>query len=222
MKNYWLEHLIEKEDLDLPWDPTRIRSLKSLIKPAAQFSVDLDRHVGPLSLLDYGFILQDHRDGSCDQDKITSWVYAGLLRKAVQDTNAIAILRSKSLWSQAPNLWRSLFETEVVCHYIEVRSSDDHLACRYMIHSMLRKTFRQWEEFNETCRRLGKENEYSAEEIRLRKDLYQKEFGEKWGDCAWTHKPKHSTFERIAQPPTLTRSSTALRAMKFTQPLEKT
>ena len=103
------------------------------------------------------------------RDKIRSWVYAGLLRKSVQDANAVAILRSKSLWGQALNLWRSLFETEVVCHYIGDRSSEDHLACRYVIHSVLRKTFRCWEAFNETCRRLGKEADYSPEEIQLPK-----------------------------------------------------
>ena len=199
MKNHLLEYVIEKDNLDFPWDPTRVHLLESLVKPTAQFSVELDGHLDPLSIFDYGPVVQDHRNGSCDQAKIRSWVYADMLRKAVQDANAVAILRSKSLWGQALNLWRYLFETEVVCHYIGDRSSEDHLACRYVIHSVLRKTFLRWEEFNETCRRLGKEADYSPEEIQLRKDVYREEFGERRGDYAWTRKRKHDSFKKIAQ-----------------------
>ena len=199
MKNHLLEYVIEKDNLDLQWDPTHVHLLESLVKTTAQFSVELDGHFDPPSIIDYGPVVQDHRTGSCDQDKIRSWVYAGLLRKAVQDANAVAILRSKSLWGQALNLWRSLFETEVVCHYIGDRSSDDHMACRYAIHSIIRPTVRRWEEFNETCRRRGKPEHYSPEKIELRKGVYREQFGEQPGDYAWTKEPAHRTFEKIAQ-----------------------
>ncbi|MCY4086143.1 MAG: DUF5677 domain-containing protein [Actinomycetia bacterium] len=121
------------------------------------------------------------------------------MRKAVEESNAVALLRSKSLWSQALNLWRSLFETEVVCHYIGNSPLDDHLACRFAIHSMLRKTVRRWEAVNETCLRCGKEEEYSIDEIQLRKDVYQKEFGDDTGGYAWTSKETHTSFRRIAK-----------------------
>ena len=199
MKNYWLEYIVEKDNLDLPWDPARVRSLESMVKPTAQFSVDLDDHFGQRSILDYGRLIHSHKSGSCDQDKVRAWVYSSLLRKAVQDANAVALLRSKSLWNQALNLWRSLFETEVVCNYIGNSSLGDHLACRYVIHSKLRKSFRRWEQFNETCRRLGKDEEYSAAEIQIQKDAYREEFEDQRGDYAWTRKRNHDTFEKIAQ-----------------------
>ena len=199
MKNHLLEYVIEKDNLDLPWDPTRVHLLESVVKPTAQFSVELDGHLGPLSIVDYGPVVQDHRNGSCDQDKVRAWVYADLLRKAVQDANAVALLTSKSLWSQALNLWRSLFETEVVCHYIGDSSSDDHVACRYAIHSIIRPTVRRWEEFNETCRRRGKREHYTPEQIELRKGVYREQFGKRPGDYAWTKEPTHRTFEKIAQ-----------------------
>ena len=199
MKNYWLDYLLKNENKDLLWDLTHVRLVKSLVKSTVQFSVDLDGHFGRPPIFAYGSIVQDHRNGSCDQDKVRAWVYADLLRKAVQDANAVALLRSKSLWSQALNLWRSLFETEVVCHYIGDRSSDDHVACLYAIHSIIRPTVRRSEEFNETCRRRGKREHYSSEEIELRKGVYREQFGKQPGDYAWTKEPTHKTFEKIAQ-----------------------
>ena len=121
-----------------------------------------------------------------------------LLRKAVQDANAVALLRSTNLTSQALNLWRSLFETDVICQFIgEMSLKDPHLNCSYAIHSIIRPTVRRWEEFNETCRRQGKPAHYSTEEIEYRKRVYREQFGEWKGDFKWTC--QHNTFEEIAQ-----------------------
>ena len=45
MKNYWLERVLEKENTVLPWDLTRVHLLESLIRPTAQFGVELENHL---------------------------------------------------------------------------------------------------------------------------------------------------------------------------------
>ena len=199
MKNYWLERVLEKENTTLSWDLNRVQLLESLIRPTTEFGVELASHIGQPSIFDYESIIQDHTSGSCDPNNVRAWVYVSLLRKAVQDANAVALLRSESLWSQAINLWRSLFQTDVVCQYVGDRSSNDHLPCRYVIHSIIRPTVRRWEEFNATCRALGKPERYPHEEIERRKGVYEREFGKRRGPYAWTPEPKHNTFESIAQ-----------------------
>ena len=199
MKNYWLERVLEKGNTVLSWDLKRVRLLDSLIRPTAEFAVELANHLGQPSIFDYESIIQDHTSGSCGPKKVRGWVYVSLLRKAVQDANAVALLRSESLWSQAINLWRSLFQTDVVCQYIGDRSSNHHLTCRYVIHSIIWPTVRRWEEFNATCLRFGKPAHYSPEEIESWKVVYKREFGKRVGDYDWTHEPKHKTFESIAQ-----------------------
>ena len=190
---------MERETTVLSWDCKRIELLESLIKPTAEFCVELDNYLGRPSVFDYHNIIQDHSNRSCDPTKVRGWVFAGLLRKAVQDANAVALLRSESLWSQAFNLWRSLFETDVVCQYVGDKSWDDHLTCRYVIHSIIRSTVRRWEEFNEICRRLGKSAYYSTEDIEHQRVVYKELVG-KWGrDYTWTNYPNHNTLKQIAQ-----------------------
>ena len=109
MKNYWLERVLEKENTVLPWDLNRVQMLESLIRPTAEFGVELANHIGKLSIFYYESIIQDHTSGSCDPNNVRGLVYVNLLQKAVQDANAVALLRSESLWSQAINLWGSLF-----------------------------------------------------------------------------------------------------------------
>ena len=198
MKNFWLEGMLERETRSLPWDLKRIQILESLIRPTAQFGLELDDHFKHPSIFDYDSIVQGHLNGSCDPNRVRAWVYVSLLRKAVQDANAVALLRSKSLSSQALNLWRSLFETDVVCQYVGKRSQeDDHLACRYAIHSIIRPTVRRWKEVNKHRSRLGMPEDYTAEEINRRKAMYKKVIGN-WGrDYTWAG--EHDTFEKIAQ-----------------------
>ena len=199
MKNYWLERELERENTDLPWDLKRVQLLESLIRSTAEFGVELANHLGEPSLFDYDSIIKDHATGSCDPNKIREWVYVSLLQKAVQDANAVALLRRESFGSQAINLWRSLFEADVLCQYIADRPTDVHLNCRYAIHSIIRSTVRRWKEFNKICCRLGKPPHYSTEEIEHRKDLYKDQVG-KWKDVyAWTHNPRHNNFNAIAQ-----------------------
>ena len=198
MKNFWLEGMLERETRSLPWDLKRIQILESLIRSTAHFGIQLDDHFDLPSIFDYDSIVQGHLNDSCDPNRVRAWVYVSLLRKAIQDANAVALLRSKSLSSQALNLWRSLFETDVVCQYVGKRSQeDDHLACRYAIHSIIRSTVRRWEEFNRLCRRLEMPECYTTEEINRRKAMYKKVIGN-WGrDYTWTG--GHDTFEKIAQ-----------------------
>ena len=199
MKNYWLERVLEKENTVLSWDLNRVQLLESLIRPTAEFGVELANHIGQPSQFDYDPLIQDHMSGSCDPNNVRAWVYVSLLQKAVQDANAVALLRSESLWSQAFNLWRSLFQTDVVCQYVGDRPSNDHLTCRYVIHSIIQPTFRRWKEFNATCRRLGKPERYTPEEIEHRNVVYKREFGKRRDPYAWTPEPNHNTFESIAK-----------------------
>ena len=110
---------------------------------------------------------------------------------------------SKSLGSQAITLWRSLFETDVLCQYIGARLSNDHLACRYLIHSIVRPTILRWEAFNKNCLRLGQRQSYTHEEVERRKQVYKlvfnKDCGNSGGDYEWTLDPKHKFFYRIAE-----------------------
>ena len=126
-----------------------------------------------------------------------------LLRKAVQDANGVALLLNESLGSQANNLWRSLFETDVLCQYIGERLSNDHLTCRYVIHSIIRPTILLQDEFNDTCLQLKKPVHYGSSEVEGQKQIYkcvfENEFGKRGRDYEWTLKPKHRTFHDIAK-----------------------
>ena len=203
MKNYWLEYQFEKKKTHLPWDLRRVQLLESFIGPAAQFGIELEAHVGQLSIFDYNSFIHAHTNDSCDQTKVREWVYLSLLQKAVQDANGVALLISKSLGSQAINLWRSLFETDVVCQYIGDSLSNDHLACRYLTHSIVRPIILRWEEFNKNCLRLGKPLRYPHEEIERRKRVYKlvfdKDFGNRGKEYEWTLDRKHRTFFDIAE-----------------------
>ena len=196
MNNYWLEYVLEK-DTGLRRDFTRIQLLESLIRSTAQFGVELGNYLAPPSMLEYDGIIQNHASDSCNPDKVREWVYLSLLQKAVQDANAVALLTRESLSKQAINLWRSLFETDVICQYIAKKPSDVHLACRYAIHSIIRSTVRRWEEFNRHCCGLGKPAHYSTKEIEHRKSLYRAQVGEWGNDYAWTK--EHKSFGAIAQ-----------------------
>lgn len=198
VQNYWLERVLGNENSDLPQDFQRIRLLESLVKPTAQFGVDLESHLGPQPISFEESFIRDHMHSSCDPNNVRAWVYLSLLKKAVHDANAVALLRSASLSSQAFNIWRSLFQTNVVCQFIANKASNDqHLTCRYVVHSIIRATVRRWEEFNETCCRQGKPPHYSTEEIDHQKSVYEEVVG-KWGkDYVWTG--EHNTFRTLAK-----------------------
>ena len=199
MKNYWLARVLATENIALSWDLKRVQLLESLIRPTAQFGVDLQNHLGQPSIFHDESIVQDHASGSCDPKQVRAWVYVALLRKAIQDANAVAILESESLWGQAINLWRSLFETDVVCQYVADRPLNDHLACRYVVHSIIRATVLRWEEVNRICCRLGKAAHYTTDEIERRKNVYREQVGKWREDYAWTGEPKHNNFNKVAQ-----------------------
>ena len=171
--------------------------MESLIRPTAQFGVELQGHLGQPSIFHEESIIREHASGSCDHKQVRIWVCVALFRKAVLDANAVAILQSESLWGQAISLWRSLFETDVICQYIAARSYDDHLACRYAIHSIIRATIRRWDEVNRFCCRLGKTAHYAADEIERRKCAYRELVG-RWGEYSWTGAPEHNTFNAAA------------------------
>ena len=203
MKNNWLEYKLEKESRDLPWDLKRVQLLESLIGPTAQFGVELENHLGQLTILDYDSYVYAHLSSSCDQNEVWRLVYVDLLKKAVQDANAVALMRRESLGGQAVNLWRSLFQTNVLCQYIGDRLSDDHLTCRYLIHSISRPTVRRWEEVNKTRCRLGEQGCYSPEKIESQKQVYEdvfnKAFDERRQEQEWTLDANHKSFEKLAQ-----------------------
>ena len=195
MQNYWLERELESENTDLPRDFQRVRLLESLVKPTAQFGVDLDGQLGPPPEVFEESFIRDHMSRSCDPDKVRAWVFLSLLKKAVQDANAVVLLRSASLSSQAFNVWRSLFQTTVVCQYIGDKFlKDEHLTCRYAVHSIIRATVRRWNEYNRTCCRQGRPAYYSSKKIDRRKEAYEAVVG-KWGegDYVWTKEHKSLT-----------------------------
>ena len=221
MKNYWLERVLEKENTTLSWDLNRVQLLESLIRPTAEFGVELANHIGQPSIFDYESIIQDHTSGSCDPNNVRAWVYVSLLRKAVQDANAVALLRSESLWSQAINLWRSLFQTDVVCQYVGDRSSNDHLPCRYVIHSIIRPTVRHLEEFNATCRALGKPERTPTKRLNAGRGC-TKENLEKGGETTPGLPNLNTILSKVLlKLPSLTCFSTVSRTMRFTLLLEK-
>ncbi len=190
---------MEKRDTPLPWDDSRLLLLGSLIRSTARFAAYLNDHLRPPTIMNYNSILQEHESGSCASGSVKGWVYVNILRKAVQDANGVALLSEKSLGSQALSLWRSLFETHVICRYIAKSESKDHLPCLFAIHSVIRATVRRWEEFNNTCVRKGKPKEYSQEEIDRLKDLYKNLIG-KWGqDYMWTGRDGPRTLDKLAK-----------------------
>ena len=199
MKNYLLESDLESNNKTLEWDLKSVELLESLVKPTAELSVELHNHIGWQSMVEIENFIDTHRANYCELNRVRGWVYSSLLRKAVEDANAIAILRRESLSSQALMVWRSSFETDVVCQYILERSEDNHLSCRYVIHSVLRSTIRRWKEFNKTCNSVGNPPYFSVDDINRRKDVYKELVGE-WGKpYGWTLNHRHGTFEQIAK-----------------------
>ena len=197
MKNYWLEGELEKKTTVLPWDFNRVHLLESLIRPIAQFGVELAGDFKYPSIFGEYSIVEDHLNGSCNPNRVRAWVYVSLLQKAVQDANAVALLRSKSFTSQALNLWRSLFQTDVICQYVGKETlRDDHLPCRYAIHSIVRPAVGRWEEVNKIRSLSGKPEDYPAEKIERLSIAYKQAIG-KWGDYTWTR--EYTKFEEIAQ-----------------------
>ena len=70
MKNHWLEGMLEKGNITLPWNLKRVRLLDSLIEPTAQFCIELETKFVPPSIFDYDCIVEDHLNGSCDPKKV--------------------------------------------------------------------------------------------------------------------------------------------------------
>ena len=62
MKNYWLERVLATENTALSWDLKRVQLLESLIRPAAQFGVDLQNNLGQPSIFHDESIVQESRE----------------------------------------------------------------------------------------------------------------------------------------------------------------
>ena len=203
MKNYLLDYQLEKTEVHLPWDFSHIELLESLMESTSRFCVELEAVIGQLGIFDYDSVVRWHTENVCDPVKAAEWVFLSLFQKAVQDANGVAVLARASLVSQAVALWRSLFETDVLCQYIADRLSNSHLACRYLIHSVLRPTILRWEGVNRKCRRLGQPPPYADEEIELNKQVYKRVFGKDFGkrgkEYEWTLKSGHNSFSHIAK-----------------------
>ena len=202
MTNFLLESELESNNKSPEWNPKSLEAvelLESLVKRTAEFSVALGHHTGQLSIFGYDNFVRHHSVKTCDLNEVRGWVYSSLLRKVIEDANAVAILRKESLSSQAFIVWRSLFETYVMCKYIGENSEDKHLSCRYVIHSIIRPTIRRWQEYNESCRRLGKQPHYHPDKIEHQKVVYRELIGEWGSDYAWTIKSNHRTFDQIAK-----------------------
>ena len=197
MKNFWLEGMLERETRSLPWDLKRVQILESLIRSTAHFGLELHDHCMHITVFEYDSLAKSHLNGTCDPSRVKEWVYLDLLKKSVQDANAVALLRSKSLSSQALNLWRTLFETEVVCRYVGEKSQDDdHLACRFAIHSVIRPTVGRWNKINKLSKQRGMPEYDATDDITHQKDMYKETIG-KWGNYTWAG--ENYNFARIAE-----------------------
>lgn len=179
IRNYLLEKYIEDENAryedgsEFTWHyDNRMNIVEPLLRDSAEFGAEILRLPKNPSSLDEGEVVIECIRGSYDTVRARHWIFSHLYKHAVDQANATYILFSTSHVSQGFQLWRSLYETYVICEFINIHRSTEILLQDYIGHTLLRSWIRTKESINALCRNNGKALKYHESQIAELKTLY--------------------------------------------------
>lgn len=191
-RNYLLEKYIEDENAryedgsEFIWQyDKRMNIVEPLIRDTAEFGADISRLYKNPSSFDEGEVVLECIRGSYDAVKARSWIFSHLYKHAIDQANAVYILFSTSLASQGFQLWRSLYETYVICEFINIHRSNGTLLQDYIGHTLLRSWIRTKERANALCKKNGEELKYDESQIAECKRLYASKNWKPNEDYGW-------------------------------------
>ena len=159
--------------------------MEPLIRDTAYFGLDVAKLSKNRSSFDEGDTVLKCIEGSYDIAEAKLWIFSHLYQHAIHQTNAIYVLFSTSHVSQGFQLWRSLFETHVMCEFLHSHLSNSELILDYISHTLLRSWIRTKEDVNEYCGSNGLEMKYHESQIARCKDLYKSKGWKLNEDYAW-------------------------------------
>ena len=207
LRNYSLERHIEDETAtyedgtDFVWQfDRRMKIVEPLIRDSAHFGVDISKLLKVPSPLDEGEAVLDCIKGVYDIEEARSWVFSYLYQHAINQANATYVLFSTSHVSQGFQLWRSLFETHIICEFLNQHISNSGLFQDYISHSLLWSWIHMKKEVNALCRRGGAQQKYGESEISDCEKLYESKNWKLHEYYAWAKpalKTKRVTFRDI-------------------------
>lgn len=192
IRNYWLEKHIEEENVTgkdgavFIWQyDHRMKIVAPLIRDTAYFGTDVAKLSKKHSFLNEGDTVLECIRGSYDIAEAKLWIFSHLYQHAIHQANAIYILFSTSHVSQGFQLWRSLFETHVICEFLHSHLSNSELIRDYISHTLLRSWIRMKEGVNKLCENDGVKFKYSESQIIRCKELYESKGWNLNEDYAW-------------------------------------
>ena len=192
IRNYWLEKHIEEENAtgedgtELIWQyDHRMRIVEPLIRDTAYFGSDVAKLSKNHSLVGEGDTVLKCIEGSNDIAQAKLWIFSHLYQHAIHQANAIYVLFSTSHISQGFQLWRSLFETHVMCEFLHSHLSNSELIQDYISHTLLRSWIRMKKGINELFESDGLEMKYHESQIARCKDSYKSKGWKLNEDYAW-------------------------------------
>ena len=192
IRNYLLERYIEDEnaryedDSEFIWQyDKRMDIVEPLIRDTADFGVDIARLSKSPSAFDEGNLVRECIRGIYDAENARSWIFSHLYKHAIDQANAVYILFSTSHVSQGFQLWRSLYETYVICEFINIQRSNGTLLQDYISHTLLRSWIRTKERINGLCKKNGEALKYDESQIAECKRLYASKNWKPNEDYGW-------------------------------------
>lgn len=192
MRNYWIERSIQDENAtyddhtEFVWQyDQRMKIVEPLIRDTACFAADVSKLCQRPSLMSEGAAVRECIEGVYDVGKARSWIFSYLYQQETCQANAVYILFSSSHISQGFQLWRTLFETYVICDFLRIRASNSVLLLDYISHTLLRSWIRMKEGVNSLCQNDGVELKYEKSQIDSCKDLYKSKNWKLNEDYAW-------------------------------------
>ena len=196
--NYLLEARIEREaahyadGTDFIWRyDQRMKVVEPLIRETARFGVELIERARSPSLLDEGELVMDCLEGKYSHEQAASWAFSYLYEHAICQANATYVLFATSYVSSGFQLCRSLFETHVICEFLNKNISNSVLLQDYISHTLLLSWIRMKDDVNALCRRNGVKEKYDDRQITELKNLYKSKGWKLNEEYAWAK----STFE---------------------------
>ena len=194
LANYSLEKWIEDENrsyadgTEFVWQyDQRMKIVEPMIRDTARFGVDLIQQSKVPSSFDEGYIVLECIDGSYDIAKAKCWIFLDLYTNAIHQANAIYVLYSTSHISQGFQLWRSLFETHIICEFLSRNKINPQLLRDYISHTLLRSWIRMKKGVNSLCVDREEEPKYDMSQIAECKKIYESKGWKLNEDYAWAN-----------------------------------
>ena len=180
------ENAAYKDGSEFIWQyDYRMNIVEPLIRDTAAFGADIVRLSKNPSAFDEGEIVLECIRGSFDSSKAKTWIFSHLYKHAIDQANATYILFSTSHISQGFQLWRSLYETYVICEFINIHRSNGNLLQDYIGHTLLRSWIRTKEGINALCKSNGEALKYDESKIAKCKRMYASKNWKLGEDYGW-------------------------------------